>query len=208
MLEIATNTANVITDPSEFFETRVKDSTVRQPGIIILIAGLINLVPGLLLTGRLTDAVSGFGSDVVAVFQIIGSMMGIVLLFGLWLVYAGAFYLLSMPFDGEGDFRRLFKLTGWGFIPLVIKNLFSAGTTWYILKQLPSDYSLETYQAYVSSSPAIMTLQLISLALLIWQAFIWLFAVHHGRNLGFKEATIVVSVPTFVNALWIAKNLF
>lgn len=194
----ARHTFQVVTDPDGFFAERASELPLRYSVAIVSIVALINVGNSLLLSSTI-DLDNAFGEIAFTVANLFGLIAGVVGVFALWLLYTAAFYVLSIPFDGSGTFRDLFKLVGWGFVPNVLGSLVSLGLTWYVLDSLPEGMGpQELAQAY-QSHPVIETVGLVGIVFLLWQWMIWTFSVQEGRGLELKEAAFVTAVPVAVN---------
>ncbi|MDY7081723.1 MAG: YIP1 family protein, partial [Halobacteria archaeon] len=81
-------------------------------------------------SGTGAGAMSGVGA-LISVFGAVAALVGT---FVVWVVYAVVFYVISLFFDGEGEFKDTLLLSGWGFLPTIFSSLIG-GIALYIALQ-------------------------------------------------------------------------
>ncbi|WP_254525130.1 Yip1 family protein [Natrinema caseinilyticum] len=199
---------NLIFDPHRFFDQESRDPRLLPPVLTVLLTGILLNMATVLLLPKLTQTLPSENqmfATVITLLGVVGSIAGI---FVLWFIYAGVFHTISVYFDGEGDFRTVFLLTGWGFFPLVLNGLFAALMLQYTLQGItvPQDPAqLDNFIRGLESRTPILFSSVLRIPLLIWQAAIWTLAVKYARSLTIKEAIVTVSLPTL---LTFAYNLY
>nr|WP_256566675.1 Yip1 family protein [Natrinema gelatinilyticum] len=195
-------------DPQRFFDQESRDPRLLPPVLTVLLTGILLNMATVLLLPKLTQTLPSENqmfATVITLLGVIGSTAGI---FVLWFIYAGAFHTISVYFDGEGDFRTVFLLTGWGFFPLVVNGLFAALMLQYTLQGItvPQDPAqLDNFIRGLESRTPILFSSVLRIPLLVWQAAIWTLAVKYSRSLTIREAIVTVSLPTL---LTLAYNLY
>ena len=158
--------ASVLTNPDRFFaELSAKDVNMKIPLLIVLIALSSTVI------------VSG----IVAIICLL-------VVFIMWLLCTGVFYIISIFFGGEGSFKRCLEFVGYGLIPMIV-------LLWIrpiiVIITLPP--TIDFSSVYT----------ILGILLLLWSANIWIFAVKHARNLGTGHAIItVLAVPAAFFLLW------
>lgn len=188
----------VVTDPDGFFTERASEVPLRYPIAIVSVVAAINIGNSILLSSMLSFD-NALGEIAFAVANLFGLVAGVVGVFALWLLYTGAFYILSIPLDGSGSFRDLFRLVGWGFIPNIPGGIVSLGITWYVVESLPDRLDPQQLSQAYQSHPIIESIGYIGIIFLLWQWTIWVFSVREGRGLDLKEAAIVTAIPVGIN---------
>lgn len=192
---------NVFRDLGDFFRRQSAAPNVAAPVAVVLIAGVVINLNVVFVLPSIMGTISGQSENiarVVTLLGVIGSTLGI---FVLWFIYAGSFYVISGYFDGEGRFRTLFLLTGWGFLPLILQGAFGAAMFKYTLQHVavPQDPSkLEPFMQGLRSRPPILISSLTRILCLVWQALLWTFAVYYSRDLTIRESIATVSIPVIV----------
>jgi len=115
------NMTNVLTNPDGFFsELSARDTNLTTPFIIVLVAAIIAAISAAMMMDMITPALPEEAAPLASIIATISVVMGLLVMFILWLLYAGAFYVISMFFSGEGTFKRCFEFTGYGFIPMIV----------------------------------------------------------------------------------------
>ncbi|AGK60869.1 Uncharacterized protein conserved in archaea [Archaeoglobus sulfaticallidus PM70-1] len=118
-----------------------------------------------------------------------------------WVILSGFAQGLSALFGGEGSFSQTLKFTAFSFYPGIILSPIS------IKIALDYELLLRTYgvQALLSK-PFVQTQILIGIITILWQLFIWMFAIKHARNLSLKKSFIVAAMPLLIYIALIAMS--
>ncbi|WP_436906845.1 YIP1 family protein [Halosimplex marinum] len=191
----------LLSDPDEFFARQSSDPSFAAPVAVVLVAGVAINLNTVLVLPAFAEALSGRSETIARVVTLIGAAGGSLGIFGLWFIYAGSFHTISVYFDGEGRFRTLFLLTGWGFLPLVLQGAFGAAMLQYTLQHVtvPQDPAqLEPFVQGLRSRPPLFVASLTRLVVLAWQALLWASAVSHSRDLSHREGLATVGAPVAV----------
>jgi len=115
---------NVLTNPDQFFaELSTRDESLKTPFLIVLVAATIAAISSAMMLSTIAPTLPEEAAVVSDVFPVIGAITGLLMLFILWLLYTGVFYVLSIFFGGEGSFKRCLEFVGYGFIPMIISSL-------------------------------------------------------------------------------------
>lgn len=194
-------TGRVLSDPDDFFARQSVDPSFAAPVSVVLLAGVALNLNTVLVLPAFSGALSGQGETIARVVTLIGAVGGSLGVFGLWFIYAGSFHTISVYFDGDGRFRTLFLLTGWGFLPLVVQGAFGAAMLQYTLQHVtvPQDPAqLEPFVRGLRSRPPLLVASVTRLVVLGWQALLWTFAVSHSRDLSRREGLATVGAPVAV----------
>ena len=197
---------DILIDPDAFFEREALDpGWLRPTGIVLLSAlvGVIGSIPIIRATvANLPPEVGSFS----ALVYVVGAAGGVVGTLIFWVLYAGLFHVISAAgFGGDGPFSETLKLTGWGFIPHVVSGSISAIVNFYVFSgvRFPSDpVQIQAFIGSLRSRPIFIVAELLGIAFLLWSAFLWTFAMRHGRNLRLKEAAITVAIPVAIGLLY------
>lgn len=185
-----------LTSPASFFEREAADPGLRGPVAVVAVlavAGAVGSIPTLQATlGAAPEGAAPF----VLVGSVVGVLFGLVVPFVVWLLYALLFYALSSLFDGEGEFRDLFALVGWGFAPRVLAALVGAAVTFLLLPAggFSDPQAAGQFAQAVATDPLGIVSRAFGLLMTLWAAWVWTHAVAAARNLSRRDAAITVGV--------------
>jgi len=191
----------VLSDPDDFFARQSADPSFAAPMAVVLLAGVALNLNTVLVLPAFSGALSGQSETIARVVTLIGAVGGSLGVFGLWFIYAGSFHTISVYFGGDGRFRTLFLLTGWGFLPLLLQGAFGAAMLQYTLQHVtvPQDPArLEPFIQGLQTRPPLLVASVARLAVLAWQGLLWTLAVRHSRDLSRREALLTVGLPVTV----------
>ncbi len=210
--------------PDDFFRDTIEPAAYGPAAAIVLAHGLLTalvlllfaeaILPGLidrLATADLTlaelypDEVLSdpfaLERDVPALFTLrwfwYGVAFGSVVILGLgiWLAVATLLYFVSILFGGRGPFDRLLIYTGWGYLPaLLLTGVYGIELVVAVLFLGPGAY-WETFLLTDFLYPYL------SVFVLLWIGYIWIFAVKHARELPLSKAIATTAVPVGIYAL-------
>lgn len=185
-----------VTRPASFFEREGRDPGLLRPAVVVGLLAVVGLLGGIPTFLTIADALPA-GAGIFAVIGFaIGSVIGVVVPFVTWLLFAVLFYLGTIALSGKGDFRDLFAATGWGFAPRIIASVVGAVVSFVVLSG--TDFSDPQQVQQVSQSVATGTLGLLTQAVgaltYIWSGWVWTHAVASTQGLSVRRAGAVVGV--------------
>ena len=188
---------NVLTNPDGFFsELSAKDTKLVTPFAIVLVAAIIAAISAVTMMNVITPALPEETVPFAGMIATISVVMALIVMFILWLLYAGAFYVISIFFSGEGTFKRCLEFTGYGFIPTIVSA--AIGLAVGIIVYPTIDFSVENPELLkqaLMQDPLMQASAVIGIFLTLWSANIWIFGIKHARNLSTRDALITVGVP-------------
>lgn len=153
----------------------------------------------MLVTAMKLAPVLSSGTGAVALLGfLIGGLSGITMTLILWFVNTGVLFLLSSRFGGDGDFRRLFKFVGWGYLPVLIGGVVNFALLLQASSGIEPVQSVEaaaTVSSHLQSHPLVRVSRALNIIFAVWQGFIWVFGLHYARNIKLRAAAICVSLP-------------
>lgn len=200
---------DVLINPDKFFRERTgKESSLKIPLIIVLLIGVIGAASSTLILSRIMPALPPEAAQASSFIIIFGVISALVVVFIIWAIYSGVFYLISMAFKGEGKFKRVLEFVGYGFIPSILGGIIALLLMWYALPgiQISLD-DPQMLQETLTKSPIMKLSTLVSIIFTLWSANIWIFALKYARNLSLKNAAITVLVPLIIYIGWTAYSL-
>jgi len=196
---------SLLTDPDAFLAAKESDWGYLRPGLLVAATGVIGAVNAYLwshiLMGVLPPNAQQFGT-IAAVF---GAIAAFVAAFFVWGIVAVVFFVFSVFFDGDGSLGKAFAFTGWGFLPRVFGGLVSVVVTYVGLEGVTAPSSpaqAATFTQSLQHQPIFLVGSLVGIAFLLWEGFIWTFAIKHARGLDLRDAAIVVYLPVGLYALY------
>ncbi len=200
----------VLTNPGEFFESKMKkEADFKPPVMIIGIMAIISAISAYIVAGTIVGSLPSDAASFAQIGMIIGAIFAIIVVFIMWAIYSGIFYLLSMIFGGQGNFKRVLEFVAYGFLPSILGSVISLILTSKAYSSF--DFSItdpELLQKTMLSDPYIMASSVIGILLTLWSANIWVFAMIHARNLTVKNALITVGIPMGLYVIYMAYTLY
>ena len=208
--------------PDAFFSKIVTEKeSLKIPVLIILTGGIIAAISGYLMGGLSAKMMAGImpGMDaVISLSAVAGALIGT---FIFWLIAAGVFYLISSLFKGQGSFKRVLEVVGYGYLPQIAGSIITlAAIIHYIPKiavptltkaALEDPAMIEQVTKAFLHDPAMMELTqittLVSIVFMLWSAHICIFGIKHARGLSPRDAAICVGVPIVLYVLYLTYNL-
>lgn len=199
----------LLTDPEAYFEERVKYPRVRTQLILVVIAGIAaNLWRPVIITEL--GAASIYVDDVLLIFTIAG-----VLEFLLWwFVLTGIMLVVANLLGGDGRFAELFRLTGYGFLPIIASGLiWSAGYYWVLRTAAPPEaprqpgfqYEYEIYTDYfaqVATDPLLLAVLGVGSVFVLAAGYLWTVGVTVVASLERDRAAVAVAPVLLVLLVW------
>lgn len=201
---------NVLTNPDRFFaELSAKDTKLMTPFVIVLVAAIISAISAAMMMDVITPALPEEAAPLAGIIATISVVMGLSVMFILWLLYAGAFYVISMFFSGEGSFKRCLEFIGYGFIPMIVSAAIGLAVSSIVYPTI--DFSVENPELLkqtLMQDPLMQASMVIGILLMLWSANIWIFGVKHARNLSARNALITVGVPVGLYLLYSISMMY
>jgi len=193
-----TNVRDVVFDPDSLFSRGTDQMPLWQPTLIVFLLGIVNVIPSLLIATRVETAVEGLSQTAIGVAQGIGVLFGFITVFVLWLIFTGVLHGISaLAGAGRGSFRQTFRYTGWGFLPSVLGGVLNAYATWQALRRIPASTPAPELSAELQSITIVQITTGVGMLFIVWQGFIWAFALSHCRGLTLRRSAVVAAVPVF-----------
>jgi len=190
--------SDLAVDPASFFERRAADPSLRGPAAVVAVIALLGAVAALAITVRTLGSFPAGSGAIGAVSTVVAAGTALVTPFVVWLVYAAVFYGLSLLVDGDGSFRTLFTLVGWGFLPRVVAVAVDLLATGYVLAtgRFPTDLTDPgAVQSGLATDPVMLAASAVGWLLLLASAYLWTHAVAAGRSLSVRRAALCVAPP-------------
>lgn len=199
-----------VTQPASFFRTESRDPGLLQPALVvgaIAVVGVIGSIPTILAVFEALPAGAGVFA---AVGFAIGGVFGLITPFITWLIVAVLFFIGTLVVGGDGSFRDLFALVGWGFAPRVIASVVGAIVSFVFVSG--TDFSDPQQASQLSQMVATSTIGLVSqgvsVVTYLWAGWIWTHAVANARDVSVRKAGLVVGVVVLLAILVNVASVF
>jgi hypothetical protein len=213
---------DILIRPDAFFRDMVRNKEdLKIPFLIVLAGSLVGAAYGYLIGGltakMMASAVPGI-ETIITISSVLGALIGT---FIFWILWAGIVWGLSFAFKGQGSFKRVLEVVGYGYLPQVLGSLITlvAAVTYIPRIVVPTITSAglqdpavleQTMKAFMHD-PAMMELtqvtSLVAIVFLLWSANIWIFGLKHARVLSVRDAAICVGIPVVLYVLYVTYNL-
>lgn len=202
------------TNPHAFVQRRSKYPGIRTQS---LIAFLVGVAFGLQHVG--VSAVLGPEFEHVAGPVWVLTIVDLVVPFLLWGAVTLAIYGVGRFFGGYFQIGLLFRMVGWGLVPLIASGALVSLARLYALQDAappeePSfsafQYEYEAYQAYANAAtgdPIFVGATAVAAALALASGYIWAITVAHLADVTFREAVYISAVPVALCLVWILWQL-
>ena len=196
--------------PGSFFQDVIAEKeSLKIPGLIVLLLGIVtavnaNLIGG--ITGKMMTGLIPGMESIISISIILGALLGIFVFWGIW---TGVFYLISSLFKGKGTFKRSLEFIGYGYLPQIFGALL---TVIVALQYIPRVIIPEITTAAAQDPQVIMDatktlmhdpammemtqiISIISIVFLLWSANIWIFGMRNARHLSERDSALCVGIP-------------
>lgn len=190
---------DIITDPETFFERQARQGSFKGPGLVLLITGLSFAFQHIATYYTLGPERSEF----VSVFTVLFTAQLIEPLF-LWIVFSIVFYGIAVTLGADILIGRVFRLSGWAFLPLVLSGIGWAVGRWIVLDSaaVPDFTSgvlgeeLEAYgQIVAQHAQPLVAVFLLGSVFMIASLYLWMHALRKSGTLSRRTALISTAIP-------------
>jgi hypothetical protein len=213
---------SVLTSPGIFFSGAAgEEENLTKPALIVFAGAVVAAVAGYFsgsLSARMLDsAMAGMGSLIL----IAAIVAAFIMTFVVWLIWAGAFFLISKLFRGTGSFNRCLEVVGYGYVPQVIGSVIAVIVAVEYLPKvaipaltsaaLTNPQQIQDATTALMQDPAMVEFTqisaVISMVFLLWSASIWIFGIKQARNITMRDAAICVGIPVILLIIYQLYNL-
>ncbi|UWG46766.1 putative conserved membrane protein, Yip1family [Halanaeroarchaeum sp. HSR-CO] len=188
--------------PRRFFERERADLGVLGPFLVLIATGSITLGGQLLLVSM---SVIGDSSTLAYVTSILrvelpaitvaGALVSFGHVFVYWVGYAAIFHGGTWPFSNDGQFRDVFLLTGWGFLPW-----FLTGLVWLVAMigsaqitpapTTPAESDIFVRQ--VQETTLVRGARMVDSVGMVWSLWLWGSMLRAVRDVTWPQAALAV----------------
>jgi hypothetical protein len=195
----------LVADPGGFFDEESQQPSLLASVLVVLVAGIALNLNTLFTVPLMSRVLAADAARVAVPVTLIGAVTGVLGTFGLWFIYAGTLHTVSAVFGGEGSFRGVFLLVGWGFLPLAIHGIIGGIAFQFVISNagaIPQEP--QAFSQFLNSlrikTPLVAT-SVGRFFFLAWQAVLWTHALSAARGLSRREAIYTVAVPVSVTVV-------
>jgi len=187
-------------DPDWFFSEKLKNKIdLKIPFLILLINGIIAAITSILMISKIVSSSPSDMAPFMAIGGVIGAVGGILIVYLMWLILSGIFYLLAGLFLSEVEFKRVFEFVGYGFVPVIFSSIIGIVTLYAMLPSMEFSFTdptlMEMSLKKMLENPLSQIAQVIGIVFTLWSGYIWVFAVKNATSITTKNALIVVGIP-------------
>ncbi|WP_292467419.1 Yip1 family protein [Methanolobus sp.] len=218
----------IVTNPDSFFKRKMNEEIDFKIPLMIMgfvwLVGLLKIVVALsLFMGTVPDDMP---DDVIPIFIgaiIIGTVIGFVGIFIMWLFVSGTFYVLSCLFHGKGSFKRVMEFFSYGFIPYIIDAFISSIYLYYVFSGIDFIFLVEKSSSsrnefmriflnefIFANLPLTVVLFVFSTIMSLLTIYIWIYGLKHSRNISLKNSVIAIVIPVAMYSIynWLSLLLY
>jgi len=167
---------------------------------LVAVAGLLSSVPTVLAVADALPPEAGF----VAAFGFaIGSITTVIGPFVSWVIVVTVLFVGSVLADGDGSFRDVFALVGWGFAPRVVVPIVGGIVSFFFLSSVDfSDPQQARQLGQMATTGTIgVVTQGVNALMFVWAGWVWTHALANARQLATRTAATIVGAVVFVQIL-------
>jgi hypothetical protein len=212
----------ILMSPDTFFKKAITEKeSLKIPALVVLASAFVATAAGFIIGGPAARMMSGIMPGMESIIMLSAVIITPVIVFGVWLIWAGIMYALSTLFKGKGTFKKTLEFVGYGFVPQVLGTIITliAALEYIPRVKVPqiAAASLQDPQVIQDALKSLMhdpamteftqITTLISIVFLLWCANIWIFGIKHARMLSMRDAAICVAVPVVGYIFYMIYNL-
>ncbi|MDD1684091.1 MAG: YIP1 family protein [Methanoregula sp.] len=213
---------DILIRPDAFFRSTVdKKEDLKFPLLIVLAGSLVAAAYGYLISGltarMMSSAMPGI-ETIITLSSVLGALMGT---FVFWILWTGVIYVLTIAFKGQGSFKQVLAVVGYGYLPQIFGSVITLiAAIEYIPRitvptitgaGLQDPVVIQEAMKAFMHDPAMMELTqittLITIVFLLWSASIWIFGIKYARNLSPQNAALCGGIPVIAYVLYMIYNL-
>ncbi|MFB6250237.1 MAG: Yip1 family protein [Halobellus sp.] len=182
-----------VTQPATFFETESDDPSLGPPVVVVglvAVAGILGSIPTVLAVNRALPAEAGLFAAIGFLF---GSITAVIGPFVSWVIVVTLLFIGAVLAGGNGEFRDLFALVGWGFAPRIVVPLVGGVVAFLLLSG--TNFSDPQQARRLSQMATTGTFGLVSqgvnAVMFVWAGWMWTHAIASTQNLTTRTAGVI-----------------
>lgn len=205
---------DLLVNPDSFFRERAEDPPALPPLAIVAVVALIGGVSAFLVTQQVSVSLPDEAQQFALIGAVVGAVIAVLVTAVIWVVTAGVAHAVSgFLYETDGDLKDTLLCTGYGYAPRILGAAVGVVATYLAYQTVPvpadatNQQAIQEFSRAVASSPYTLVSSVVTLVVLVWQWFLWSFALKHVRSLTLREGAISAGVPLGLMFLWNAYNL-
>ena len=199
--------ANLLINPDEFFRERAASPpNLQLPLLIILIGGVISGINAYLVTGLMARGMTEETVQYLLILQFSSFNFALIMVFVLWVLFSVVFYGISSFLKGEGRFKKLLEVIGFGYLPWLLGTIVTTAIFVAVSPtiQVPVIDIMDPQQAaetgrtirgIFAENTYLMIGWVVGVLFIIWTAYLWVFGIQHSGKIELRFAVITVVLP-------------
>ncbi len=205
---------DLLVNPDTFFRERAENPPALPPLAIVLAVALVGGVSAFLTTQQLSASFPADAQQFALIGGVFSAVVAVIITAVAWVITAGIAHAVSgFLYDAEGEFKDTLLCTGYGYAPRILGAAVGVVATYLAYQTVPvptnamDPQAVRQFSRAIASSPYTLVASVVTLVVVVWQWFLWSFALKHVRNLTLREGAISAGVPLGLLFLWNAWNL-
>lgn len=206
-------------EPNKFFEEEIEqEQSILMPFLIIFICGILVAIATFLMLNITLPVMipeEVMPHDAISFMVYFSSILSIIIVFIMWLIFAGLFHFISYFFEPKGNFIRTLKFTGYGSLPAIFSSIISLVSTYSILPKMENTVRgaagdpilIEEAMIEVMRDPMMVMSSIFGIIFTIWCIYICAYGIKHAREISLKHAYIVVGIPYSLYIIYLIYGL-
>ena len=209
----------LLSNPRAFFGSICKNEpSLKIPALIILLMAIISSVSGYMM-GELSGRIfSGMMESIATITAVTAAAATFVSVLIIWPVAAAILFGLQKTLQGNGSFRRVMEICGYGMFPLVFSSIILLLLSGYYIPQADISPVRSANPEVISKAAATMmqdpalhelsiTSLLVTIIFLVWVASNWSIGIETCSGLSTKKALIVAGLPVLIYIVYALASL-
>lgn len=204
--------SSITSRTEDFFERRARQGDLKLPTVIVVLTGIVFGLQHVGTYYSLSEEREVFVSTFSVLYfaQLLEPLL-------LWVCFTIAFYIIAQLFGAEILIGRLFRLIGWGFLPLILSGLvWTAGRYLVFSSATIPDFDqgvleqeMNAYGEMVAQNgEPLIAVFLVGCVFLIPAGFFWVHAMKKSGTITTRAALISVIVPTVAYVILRAQHIY
>ncbi|QSG13626.1 YIP1 family protein [Halapricum desulfuricans] len=200
---------HLLRDPDTFFERQANELEMRRATLVVLATAFATVLGPAYVFLQLISGTDG----PLTVFYAIGGAFGVftsaLTIFVIWILFSILFFTLTRRLGSDSEFRTIFFLTGFGFLPLAFAGVasFLAIYAVFTVPEAVTSGALRAQIKAMNQHPAIQVIRVVSVGFICWRGFLWAFALKHATDVGLRRSALVAAIPTLASVVWELTHL-
>jgi len=195
----------LVRNPQPYFQERIKYPRLRYQTIIVALVGLVANLWNVSLFFTLGAAATYIESALLLLTAI-----GVLEFIGWWIILTGVMHVIANVLGGDSTYGRLLRLTGYGFLPMIISGAIWSISYYVSLQGIaPPDppevnsfeYTYESYSRFMSQiggDPILIGGITVGSLFILGSGYLWLRGVSVAADIEDERAAIAAGAAVLI----------